>query len=135
MSLLCFHSIFNVDIFWSNRCLSVSHIMQVYGAHLKESIHTEVKIKCRPKYTLTKTRIERFVWKNEQYLYSLYLLLTAVELIWIRCPTEQSPTWRRKWSRAYVHHALFTLRFPKFHLSLNIFRYIEIVFHCNFPCI
>jgi len=67
------------------------------------------------KYTLL-TRNERFVWENEQYLYNFLPLVTAVELIWIRWP---SPTWRRKWSRAYVRHVLFTRRFRKFYLSLN----------------
>jgi len=48
--------------------------MQIYGHHLKESMHREVQIKHdlmsrKCKYTWwPKTQNKLFVWENEQYL-------------------------------------------------------------------
>ncbi len=58
-------------------------------------MHREIQIKQFPIVTThwwPKTRNERFVWENEQYLYSFYLLYTTMSK-WSEC-THTSGVWR-----------------------------------------
>ncbi len=58
-------------------------------------MHREIQIKQFPIVTThwwPKTRNERFVWENEQYLYSFYLLYTTMSK-WSEC-AHTSGVWR-----------------------------------------
>ncbi len=60
-------------------------------------MHREIQIKQFPIVTThwwPKTRNERFVWENEQYLYRFYLLYTTMSK-WSEC-AHTSGVWRRR---------------------------------------
>ncbi len=68
-------------------------------------MHREIQIKQFPIVTThwcPKTRNERFVWENEQYLYSFYLLYTTMSK-WSEC-AHTSGVWR-VCARALAHAA------------------------------
>ncbi len=68
-------------------------------------MHREIQIKQFPIVTThwwPKTRNERFVWENEQYLYSFYLLYTTMSK-WSEC-AHASGVWR-VCARALAHAA------------------------------
>ncbi len=61
----------------------------------KKNMHREIQIKQFPIVTThwwPKTRNERFVWENEQYLYHFYLLYTTLSK-WSEC-AHASGVWR-----------------------------------------